>query len=150
MRFLMSQQLVGSVIYIAANDGAYFVVWGDEVVGVAQSVGEALDLASAGPLRRAGDTEPLSFLKVSRDPSRWVIFQRGLSYDPEGERRRSGGRSVSDSYVLSVAKQPAPPALDETDFPAKPARRTLRGRTPMERLALLDEKLQIVHRCKKR
>jgi hypothetical protein len=75
MRILLGQQLGGSVIHIALGpDRLYHVLWCGESLASAATISGAISRASAGPLTRPGVSVSPSYLAVSADPARWVVW----------------------------------------------------------------------------
>lgn len=88
MRLLLGQQLVGSVIYLAAgDDGRFHVLWCESgSIGSARTLQAAMALAGSGPLFDARDGSPIDFLRVSQDPGVWMLCGQGGCTDAESVR----------------------------------------------------------------
>jgi hypothetical protein len=95
MRLLLRQQLVGNVVYIAADrDDRYHVLWCRESLGSADTVKAAIQLAVGGPLVRPADGSIVNFLKVSADPDRWMLCASDHDTDGEDVAQRPGSAWV--------------------------------------------------------
>jgi hypothetical protein len=103
MRFLLSQQLAGSVIHIALGpERAYHVIWGGESIASAATLAGAIARASAGPLVRPNGSMPPSLLHPSADPARWVVWS-----STETAARSSGEASLRKDPPRSL-RAPSP------------------------------------------
>jgi hypothetical protein len=136
MRLLLWQQLIGSVIYVAAApDARFHVVWCGESLAHAETLKEAISLATTGSLFRPSDGSFIDFLRVSPDSAKWMLFGQGGLTDsfadqPSASRLRAGPRHWPPAY--EVARTPEPLR------PVRAVNPGLRGKTPLERLARLE------------